>query len=94
MVKTKETAVKIVCRKCCTKNFVLSLCAENLLRDHLQETVRSRNENLTLRANFNMMSNDSRVVRARSLQCVVICRALLLVINAMSQSEKSMEHVE
>ena len=39
------------------------------------------------------MSNNSRAVRAKPLQCVAIYRALLLVINAMSQSEKSMKHV-
>ena len=40
-----------------------------------------------------MTRNNSRAVRAKPLQCVAICRALLLVINAKSQSEKSMEHV-
>ena len=39
------------------------------------------------------MSNNSRAVRAKPLQCVSISRALLLVINAMNQSEKCMEHV-
>ena len=33
--------------------------------------------------------NNSRAVRAKPLKCVAICRALLLVISAMSQSEKS-----
>ena len=40
-----------------------------------------------------MTSNTSRAVRAKPLKCVAMCRALLLVINAMSQSERSMEHV-
>ena len=41
-----------------------------------------------------MTSNNSRAVRTKPLQCVAIRRALLLVINAMSQPEKSMEHVD
>ena len=40
-----------------------------------------------------MTSNNSRAVRTKPLQCVAIRRALLLAINAISQSEKGVEHV-